>query len=147
MKLAIIAGVVLSSISSFGEVEAFATTGRIATRRLPLAVATGADLFGSLSSESTVTIRPPGQYYDDFYATKIAKAKIEEPVATPNPAPVEQENLTLAISDEVDAAETPAAPEASLRRQLAKGARFIVAGGLVLVARNSVKALLGRGIL
>ncbi|EJK48252.1 hypothetical protein THAOC_32969 [Thalassiosira oceanica] len=143
MKLANILCCAGASISSLlGEVEAFATTGRIVTRRTPLAVATGADLFGSLSSESTVTISPPGKFLEDFHA--IAGAKIQEPVATPDPEPVEQEDLTLAISDEV---ETPAAPEASLKRQLAKGAKFIVAGGLVLVARNSVKALLGRGIL
>ena len=145
MKLTNILCCAGASISSLlGEVEAFATTGRIVTRRSPLAVATGADLFGSLSSESTVTIRPPGKFLEDFHA--ITGAKIQAPVATPEPEPVEQEDLTLAmaVSDEV---ETPTAPEVSLKRQLAKGAKFIVAGGLVLVARNSVKALVGRGIL
>ena len=142
MKLANILCCAFASISSLlGDVEAFATTGRVVTRRSPLAVATGADLFGSLSSESTVTISPPGQFLENFHATE---AKLKEPVATPDPEPIEQEDLTLAISYEV---ETPAAPEASFKRQIAKAAKFIVAGGLVLVARNSAKALLGRGIL
>ena len=66
-----------------------------------------------------------------------AKAKEPESESGPSSSPVEEEEP---VAD--DLAEIP---KRSVRKSLAQGAKLIVAAGLVVVARNVVKAYLGRG--
>ena len=67
------------------------------------------------------------------------KAKAEEPQSVPSPSSVEQ--------DEPVPDELAEVPKRSVRKSLAQGAKLIVVAGLVVVARNVVKAYLGKGML
>lgn len=73
--------------------------------------------------------------------TKAKMTSKEEPA--PAPAPVEEEPAAVA-STSTEVAETK---KPGGKRRLAKGVTLILAAGAVAVARNVVKAYLGRGML